>query len=639
MLSDTMANAIAHRGPDDAGVWIDSEVGVVLGHRRLAVIDLSAAGQQPMCSQSGRYIIVFNGEIYNHAELRRELEVRCPNGLSWRGNSDTESFLAAIEHYGPRIALEKSLGMFAFALWDRHDRTLYLARDRLGEKPVYYGWQNGVFMFGSELKALAVHPAFCGEVDRDALVLFLRHNYVPSPWTIYTGVKKLAPGTYVKFRIGSLSPRVGEPPRPECYWALRDAIAIGQDNPFEGDSTEAVEALHNVLLDAVGSQTEADVPLGAFLSGGIDSSTMVALMQGRSSRPVQTFTIGFSDPRYNEAIQARAVADHLGTDHTELYASPENALEVIPRLPTLYDEPFSDSSQIPTALLAELTRQHVTVALSGDGGDELFGGYSRYFRARRIWSLLSPVPIPIRRLAGNITFSVLSHWKTQNYLSAKARRIAELLSLESREQLYHGLVSHWKSPAALVRRASEPSTLISNAAMWPEAREFESRMMAIDTLTYLPDDIMVKVDRAAMAASLETRAPFLDHRVVEFAWRLPLSVKIRGGQRKWALRQVLYKYVPEQLVARPKMGFGVPLAAWLRGPLRDWAESLLDERRLRADGFFCSVPIREKWTEHLAGDREWHYYLWDVLMFQAWLDSNRGRVHGLVGCQTGKSSL
>ena len=387
-----MADAVVHRGPDDAGVWLDSDVGIALAHRRLAVIDLSVSGHQPMRSQSGRYVIAFNGEIYNHTELRHQLDVRFPNAIAWKGSSDTESFLGAIECLGLMKALQDAIGMFAFALWDRQERTLYLARDRLGEKPLYFGWQNRVFMFGSELKALVAHPSFEREVDREALVLFLRHNYVPSPWSIYKGIRKLAPGTYLRLTIGTKRPRVGELPEPKCYWSLQDAITIGRERPFGGDANEAVEALHDVLVDAVVPQIAADVPLGAFLSGGIDSSTIVALMQAHSSRPVKTFTIGFDDQRYDEAMQARAVADHLGTDHTELYVSSRDALDVIPRLPVLYDEPFSDSSQIPTTLVVEMTRRHVTVALSGDGGDELFGGYKRYFRMPTIWTFLSPVP-------------------------------------------------------------------------------------------------------------------------------------------------------------------------------------------------------------------------------------------------------
>ena len=627
-ISFTMADTIAHRGPDDAGVWLDSESGIALAYRRLAVIDLSAAGHQPMRSKSGRYIIVFNGEIYNHAEIRKRVNSRLLNAVSWSGSSDTEAFLAAIECFGLRNALQDAVGMFAFALWDRQERTLYLARDRLGEKPMYFGWQNRVFMFGSELKALGPHPSFQADIDREALVLFLRHSYIPSPWSIYKGIRKLTPGTYVKLTVGAARERVGEIPETECYWSLHDSIAAGRDRPFAGDSHEAAEALHDVLVEAVVPQIAADVPLGAFLSGGIDSSTIVALMQAHSSSPVRTFTVGFEDSRYNEAVHARAVADHLGTDHTELYASPRDALDVIPRLPVLYDEPFADPSQIPTSLVAQMTRNHVTVALSGDGGDELFGGYKRYFRMRKLCSILLPFPKRLRRLCGRAITSAPAPWGSGIRVFDKARKLAEIVDSRTEEQLYHGLVSHWTAPTMIVRQASEPRTILSDPLMWPHASELESRMMAVDALTYLPDDILVKVDRAAMGVSLETRAPFLDHRVVEFAWRLPLSVKIRKRQGKWVLRQVLHKHVPRELVERPKMGFSVPLAAWLQGPLKDWAESLLDERRLRMDGFFRPAPIRKRWVEHISGRRRWDGSLWNVLMFQAWLEENQQRVNG-----------
>lgn len=614
-----MAEELSHRGPDDSGVWFDSDAGIALAHRRLAVIDLSEAGHQPMCSHSGRYVISFNGEIYNHVELRRKVEAAASSIIRWRGGSDTETLLAAIECFGLPNALKLSVGMFALALWDREDRTLFLARDRMGEKPLYFGWQSGVFMFGSELKALAVHPAFKSEVDRDALVLFLRHNYVPSPWSIYTGIQKLSPGMYAAVD-GNIADGL---PKTYRYWSLHEAIARGEERAVTGSSDEVVDAVYDVLAQAVARQIVADVPLGAFLSGGVDSSTIVALMQAQSSNPVKTFTIGFEDDRYDEARHARGVAAHLGTDHTELYVSAQHALDVIPKLPTLYDEPFSDSSQIPTSLVAEMTRRHVTVALSGDGGDELFGGYTRYLRMRDLCRILSPIPARVRRLCGRAITAVPAHWGGGVRLFDKARTLAELINYETAEQLYVGLVSHWRSPASIVRNALEPATRISDTVEWPKAAVLESRLMAIDALTYLPDDILVKVDRAAMGVGLETRAPFLDHRVVELTCRLPLSAKIRNRQRKWALRQVLYRHVPKELVERPKMGFGVPMAAWLRGPLRDWAESLLDERRLRLDGYFYPGPIRDKWTQHVAGVRQWDGCLWDILMFHAWLDEQR----------------
>ena len=616
-----MSSAIAHRGPDDDGVWLDVGSGVALAHRRLAVIDLSAAGHQPMPSSSGRYVIVFNGEIYNHAEIRKQIEARLPT-MSWIGSSDTEVLLAAIERFGLRRALRDAIGMFAFALWDRPARTLYLARDRLGEKPLYYGWQNRVFMFGSELKALVAHPSFVGEVDREALLSFLRHNYVPAPWSIYRGIRKLVPGSFVQLTAGRRGVIPGLP-EPTRYWSLDEAIVRGRERPFEGGVDDAITTLHDVLEEAVVPQVAADVPVGAFLSGGIDSTTIVALMQANSTRPVRTFTVGFEDSRYDEAVHAREVARWLGTEHHELYASPQDALDVIPRLPSLYDEPFSDSSQIPTFLVAEMTRRYVTVALSGDGGDELFGGYQRYFRMRDILRVLSPIPAGLRRLCGLAINTIPVHWGSELRVFDRARKLADLLYFESEEQLYRDLVSHWRVPANVLCDVSERRMDLADPGSWPRATGLESRMMAVDTVTYLPDDILVKVDRASMGVSLETRAPFLDHRVVEFAWRLPLAVKIRGRRGKWVLRQVLNRYVPHQLVERPKMGFGVPLATWLREPLRDWAEALLSERRLKADGYFRPAPIRARWSDHISGRRQWDGSLWTVLMFQAWLEENR----------------
>ena len=621
-IASKMGAMITHRGPDDGDVWLDPRAGVALANRRLAVVDLSAAGHQPMCSHSGRYVMSFNGEIYNHHELRRQVNGALGSAVRWHGASDTESLLAAIEHFGLKQALRRAIGMFAVAVWDRKERMLYLARDRLGEKPLYLGWQNGVFMFASELKSLTCHPAFGGLVDREALALYLRHNYIPAPWSIYQGIRKLAPGSFVKIGFGDRSSRVETVADPERYWSLRAVIDAGREHPFEGDADDAVDALNDALREAVESQMEADVPLGAFLSGGIDSSTVVALMQTCSSRPVRTFTIGFGEPAYNEAEHAKEVANHLGASHTEMYVSAEDALGVIPRLPVLYDEPFSDSSQIPTFMVAAMTREHVTVALSGDGGDELFGGYSRYFRTRTLWRYLAPVPSWMRRSYRRTIRAVPPLWGRGQAFD-RARKLSEILDFQEPEELYHRLQSHWKTPAIIVRNGSEPQTCMSNRRAWPDAADLESRMMGIDALTYLPDDILVKVDRAAMGVSLETRAPFLDHRVVELAWRLPLAVKIRGNEGKWILRQVLYRHVPASLVDRPKMGFGVPLAAWLRGPLKDWAESLLDERKLREEGYFHPAPIRERWTEHLDGARRWDACIWDILMFQAWLDENR----------------
>ena len=631
-IASKMGAMITHRGPDDGDVWLDPRAGVALANRRLAVVDLSAAGHQPMCSHSGRYVISFNGEIYNHRELRLQVDVDRVSAVRWRGASDTESLLAAIEHFGLKHALRRAIGMFTFAVWDRQERVLYLARDRLGEKPLYLGWQSGVFMFASELKSLTCHPAFEGLVDREALALYLRHNYIPSPWSIYQGIRKLAPGTFVKIGFGDKSPPVGAVTEPESYWSLREVIDAGREHPFEGDAGDAVDALHGALRESVESQIEADVPLGAFLSGGIDSSTVVALMQACSSRPVRTFTIGFEERAYNEAEHAKEVANHLGVSHTEMYVSAHDALDVIPRLPILYDEPFSDPSQIPTFMVAAMTREHVTVALSGDGGDELFGGYTQYFRTRTLWRYLAPVPSWMRRAYQQAIGITPPLWGRSRAFD-RACKLSEILDFREPEELYHRLQSRWNAPAAIVRHSSEPQTCMSNRRAWPDAAELESRMMAIDALMYLPDDILVKVDRAAMGVSLETRAPFLDHRVVELAWRLPLAVKIRGNEGKWILRQVLYRHVPARLVERPKMGFSVPLAAWLRGPLKDWAESLLDEGKLREEGYFHPAPIRKRWTEHLDGARRWDACIWDVLMFQAWLDESRGTERASALCR------
>ena len=622
-----MAEAIVHRGPDDSGIWLDDADGIALAHRRLSVLDLSPAGHQPMLSTDGRYVIVFNGEVYNHLALRRAL---AGTHASWRGHSDTETLLAAIVAWGVEETLKRCVGMFAFALWDRQARSLTLARDRLGEKPLYYGWQGETFLFASELKALRAHPAFRSEIDRDALASFMRHNYVPAPYSIYRGIHKLLPGTWL---VLGPDDREG---RTRTYWSARAAALAGQRQPFAGSDTEARSALEGVLGHAVAGQMLADVPVGAFLSGGVDSSAIVALMQAQSSHPVRSFTIGFDVEGYNEAEHANAVAAHLGTQHTELYVTAEQALAVIPRLPALYDEPFADSSQIPTFLVAELARRHVTVSLSGDGGDELFGGYNRYFWATGIWRRVGWMPVSMRAaLAGALTtlppaawnhiFKGLRHFLPASWRYAnpgdKLHKLAEILAVRTPDEIYLGLVSHWKSPTQVVRNAHEPATVLTDPTQWQDMPDFRNRMMYLDQMTYLPDDILVKVDRAAMAVSLETRVPMLDHRVVEFAWSLPMNMKIRDGQGKWLLRQLLYQHVPAAMIERPKMGFGVPLDAWLCGPLRDWAETLIEERRLEQEGYFNAALVRRKWAEHLSGRRNWSYYLWDVLMFQAWREA------------------
>jgi asparagine synthase (glutamine-hydrolysing) len=625
-----MADTIAHRGPDDAGYWCDLDLRVGLGHRRLSIVDLSPTGHQPMLSPSSRYVIAFNGEIYNHMLLRQELEFAA-QAPAWRGHSDTETLVAGFDAWGIQGTVERAIGMFAFAVWDRQDRVLVLGRDRIGEKPLYYGWQgrgdDTVFLFGSELKALRAHPAFENNINRGALSLQLRHNYIPAPYSIYEGIAKLPPASLLTVSLQQRAPIV------RSYWSAAQAAESGVAKPFAGRAGQAVDTLEGLLRDAVRRQMMADVPLGAFLSGGVDSSTVVALMQAQSSRPVKTFSIGFHEQDYNEAEHAKAVAEHLGTDHTELYITAEQAMAVIPRLPTLYDEPFSDSSQIPTFLVSQLAKQHVTVSLSGDAGDELFCGYNRYQMTANLWGKLSPAPLPLRRLvASGLTSISPQAWnrlaaavegllpRSARFANAgdKLHKGAGVLASMSSDALYRGLVSHWHDPASVAIDGHEPPTLLTGDAPALDGLDNVQRMMALDMLTYLPDDILVKVDRAAMGVSLETRVPFLDHRVVEFAWRLPQSMKLRDGQTKWALRQVLYRHVPKELIERPKMGFGVPIGDWLRGPLRDWAESLLDETRLRHEGFFNPAPIRKKWKEHLNGEHNWGYPLWDVLMFQSW---------------------
>jgi asparagine synthase (glutamine-hydrolysing) len=624
-LIQKMSACLSHRGPDDSGVWTDEGVGLALGHRRLSILDLSPTGHQPMVSRCGRYILTFNGEIYNYLDIREEIEAG--GSVQWRGHSDTEVILAAIAQWGIAPSLERMTGMFACAAWDRAERTLYVARDRLGEKPLYYGWLDGAFVFASELKALRVHPRWRGEIDRGALVLFLRHGYIPAPHTIYTGIRKLTPGAFLSVRAGGSC-------RETAYWSARDVAARGVAEPFGGSDTEAAEVLQRLLSGAVGRQMVADVPLGAFLSGGVDSSTVVALMQAQSARPVQTFTIGFREEGHNEAEHAKAVARHLGTDHTELYVTPAEAMNVIPRLPELYDEPFADPSQIPTFLVAQLARRKVTVSLSGDGGDELFGGYNRHFIGRGLWDRIGWLPRSARgAVASAITTVSPAGWSRVlapfmalapgrlRYANAgeKLHKLALVLGARDPDEIYFGLTSHWKRPASVVLSGVEPGATLTNGHGGAGLSDFTQRMMLLDLIGYLPDDILVKVDRAAMGVSLETRVPMLDHHVVEFAWRVPLSMKIRDGQGKWLLRKVLYKFVPRELIERPKAGFDVPIGDWLRGPLRSWAESLLDEARLRREGFLDASLIHTKWNEHLSGRRDWQQSLWNVLMFQAWL--------------------
>ena len=619
-ITTNMVRQLTHRGPDDMGLWSDDTSRVYLAHRRLSILDMSIEGHQPMVSASGRYTIVFNGEIYNHAELRKELP-----DTPWRGHSDTEVMLAALSHWGVTAAVKRFVGMFAFALWDSLERQLYLVRDRMGEKPLYYGFVAGHFLFGSELKALRAHPRWAADVDRDALALYFKFNYVPAPLTIYQKISKLEPGCIARIDGSSATGRA----EIQRYWSVRDASAVALNG---GPSGGAIDQVEGALSRAVAGQMVADVPVGAFLSGGIDSSLIVALMQKQSIGQVRTFTIGFEDGAFNEAEHAKAVAAHLGTAHTEFYVSPRDALDVIPLLPTLFDEPFADSSQIPTYLVARLTREHVTVSLSGDGGDELFGGYNRYVWGKKLWDVIGRLPLPARRVAARLIrvisprdwdrifalFSVVVPPRLRfSTPGDKLYKLAQLLGARYAGEVYFDLISLWHG-LELVVGAPGQSGIANNASRWPDDLALPEFMMYVDSQTYLPDDILTKVDRATMGVSLESRAPFLDHRVAELAATLPLDFKLREGQGKWILRQILYKHVPRDLIERPKMGFAIPIDSWLRGPLRDWAESLIGEARLRGEGYLDPEPIRKKWAEHLSGKRNWQNELWGVLMFQAW---------------------
>ena len=616
---DGMSSCMIHRGPDDEGHFVDEQSGLVLAFRRLAIIDLSSAGHQPMESPTGRYVLIFNGEAYNFESVRKELET-IGAAPEWRGHSDTEVLLAAIERWGLEDALRRFVGMFAFALWDKRERTLHLVRDRVGVKPLYYAFAGDAVLFGSELKAIAAHPLFRAEIDRDAVALYARFGYVPAPHTIYRGAFKLPPGGILTVRPD------GKRPEPSQYWSIPDAVARGKQNPFRGSDAEALDALDGLLSDSVGLRMISDVPLGVFLSGGIDSSIVTAQMQRLARGPVKTFSIGLRESQYDEATHARAVAAHLGTEHTELYVTPREALDVIPLLPAMYDEPFGDSSQIPTYLVSKLARQSVTVSLSGDGGDELFGGYNRYFLGRSLWTTTRRIPGPLRPMAG-AALRMLPPAAWNRVLSPLSRRVpalreragdrlhklARAMTASGPDALYRELVAQWRD---VVPGARALPIAIDTPLPLDDITE---RMMAFDQMSYMVDDVLVKVDRASMAVSLEAREPLLDHRLIEFAWTLPLNMKVRGGKGKWLLRTLLARFVPEELIERPKMGFALPLDSWLRGPLREWAESLLEERRLKSEGWFDAEQVRRAWRSHLAGGAEWQQHLWTVLMFQAWL--------------------
>jgi asparagine synthase (glutamine-hydrolysing) len=619
-LITRMTDTIAHRGPDDAASWVDAEAGVALGFRRLAIVDLTPAGRQPMVSASGRFVMIFNGEVYNAEDLRPELAAL---GLGFRGHSDTEIILEACEAWGVAATIPRLIGMFAIALWDRRERRLTLIRDRMGIKPLYYGQMGQSFFFGSQPKSFRPHPDWRFEVDRESQAAFLRFNYIPGSQSIHRGLKQLRPGHLAEIASdGTVT--------ESCYWDIRAKAAAGRAERAQASDEDAIEALDHLLRDSIKRRMIADVPLGALLSGGIDSSTVVALMQAQSDRPIKTFSIGFDEEGYNEAPHAAAVAAHLGTEHHELYVEPSHALDLVPRLASWYDEPFADASQIPTLLVSELARAHVTVALSGDGGDELFAGYTRYLHGKRLIGWAQAVPRPLRDAGAYLLESVSSGtWNgIAELLPAsirparagdRAAKLAEMLRAPADEQLYRQFLSQWPDPEALLAGITEPVDPIWDGALTEEVPDFVERMQLIDMLTYLPDDILTKVDRASMAVSLEARVPLIDHRVVEHAFHLPPHQRIRNGETKWLLRQVLDRYVPRALVDRPKMGFGVPIDRWLRGPLRDWAEALLAPERLVEAGMEPG-PIRHRWAQHLSGQANWQYSLWCVLMYQSWLD-------------------
>jgi len=620
----SMSDTLVHRGPDSSGDWTDPAAGVALGHRRLAIVDLTPAGHQPMISADGRWVVTYNGEIYNFRELRQELE---NTGCRFRGHSDTEVMLEMVARRGVDATIVRLVGMFAIAFWDRQERHLYLVRDRLGVKPLYWTVQAGCLLFASELKALRVHPSWSATLDVEAADAMLRFSYIPGPATIYRDVFKLPPGSVLRACLGrehSITP----------YWTLLSAVQRGLAGRFSGSIEDATDRLDHLLRDVVSRRMVADVPLGAFLSGGIDSSVVVAQMQASSTVPVRTFSIGFHESGYDEAVHAKAVARHLGTDHTEFYLDAAAAKAVIPKLPAMFDEPFGDSSQIPTFLVAEMTRRHVTVALSGDGGDELFGGYPRYQAVDTIWRKLRGMPGWSRRGLGALLRAIPAGqwdrilqafpWKSRPARSGeKVHRVARILDARTADEFYQMVMTQREAQSGLVPAAKGTIGLGLSKALAAVLPDFVERMQYFDTMTYLAEDIMAKVDRTTMAVSLEAREPLLDHRLVEFAWTLPKQYKFANGQGKWLLRQVLFRYVPLELVERPKMGFSIPIDEWLRGVLREWAEDLLDEQRLQADGLLASSIVRRLWSEHQARVRNHSTIFWNLLMLQAWRRYNQ----------------
>lgn len=628
-LLHDMTRSLSHRGPDSEGFWQSRDGRVNLGHRRLAIIDLSPNGHQPMATADGRFVLSFNGEIYNFLDIREELEQA---GQTFRSSGDTEVLLYALARWGVESTLRKLNGMFAFALWDSAEKRLWLARDRFGEKPLYYGSQNGLFIFGSEMRVFEKHPDFRREVDPDILPSFLRFNYIPWPYSIFKGIRKLEPAHYLAIGPdGAL--RESKP-----YWRLYDLLNEETEHSIDIRDQDVINHLERIMLKAVRQRMLSDVPLGAFLSGGIDSSTIVALMQAQSSRPIKTFTIGFWDPNYNEAEDAAKIAHHLGTDHHEHYLSSRECFDLIERLPQIYDEPFADSSQIPTTLVSQFTRRHVTVALSGDAGDELFGGYNRYVWGQRLWPLMRALPNSVCKFGRELVHGLEPDTWNQLFQTIdpflprrlrlrgggeKLHKFAQALGAQDPDELYRIFVSQWQEPRRIALGAKELRSLIEDPESCPKGLDFVERMMFLDQMTYLPSDILTKVDRASMSTNLEARVPFLDNDVVHFAWSLPLSVKIRNKIGKWPLRQLLKRYIPENLFERPKAGFGVPVGDWMRGPLRDWAEELLSEKRLSDGGYFDVKRVRAEWADHLAGRRKAQYRLWSILMFEGWRQWNR----------------
>ncbi len=616
-----MRRQIEYRGPDSSGEFFDENNGLVLSHVRLSILDLTSAGSQPMVSNCGNYILIFNGEIYNHLKLR---EIIKENGFDykWNGSSDTETLLVCIKFWGIEKTLSKISGMFAFAFWDKSNKKLFLARDRIGEKPLFYGKIDGAFVFASELKALCAHPRWRGDIDRDALAQYIRHGYIHDPHCIYKNFYKLSPGYFIEIDDKEVA-------RISQYWSLKKSIPQNRkDVPYP----QFLEELEHKITLSLQEQSRADVPLGAFLSGGIDSSLLVALMQKNSSKNIKTFTIGYESENYNEANHARKVAKYLGTEHVDLLVNADDALSVIPDLPKIWDEPFADSSQIPTLLVSKLARESVKVAISGDGGDEIFCGYNRYKIGYGIYRSTKYLPSwMVSRFSkklqsfksGKIERLVSKFPQKYRYkvLSDRLVKLGHVLEHTQDIDYYKSLVSVYPNPQEIVRDCKEKESLLANSDKWPNLSDFREMMMYLDTMTYLPGDILTKTDRASMSVGLELRAPFLSHEIIEYAWQMPLSYKLQRGQTKAPLRDILYTIVPKEIVDRPKMGFGVPIEDWLNGPLRDWVEDLLDYDRLENEGFFHAKQVRKMWEHQLSGERRWHHQIWALLMFQSWLDS------------------